>query len=537
MKHIKLAASLNQVITHPLEVPGMYRTLGTILGVLGLGALAAALYLAPQPATLGLVLLGIGLPIVFLLWHWPEVGLLALIFLTLSFVPANVVDLRLPIGGGLDLRDLTLIGLFGVACLRDLTRGTLKVPWWPVGGPLLLFLIIAMFSAFYAIVLEDVGSNWVLGELRILSLYTTFFITLWSIKRPEQLKTLLVGLFIIADLSTMIVYLQQFLGADNPLLQAMMITRDWRVYQQAGAVRVIPAGHVLMHIMWFIALGLLLLARPNWRLKVFCISQLLFIGGGHLLTYTRAQWTALIVGLGLVFIILVPKYKQHLAKAVVIAGCLALLLTGVTGVIAGGSLPEISATPFVVGIIERFSSLLTPSETAETGSLEWRDFEVEKALQAIRKQPLTGVGLGNRYRELTAFHSEASGALTRDSIAAGEVSVFTRYVHNSYVSIAVKMGMPGLLVLLWFCAAVLFKGFQVYRDLPDSEHKGVVLGVLVGFSGLLVWCYFHAHLIKAESTATIGLVVALIGSIANLYKHESASHSIRDRSLPSKGEA
>lgn len=532
MERIKFAASLHQFITHPLEVLGMYRTLGAALGVLGFGALAAALYLAPQPATLGLVLLGLGLPIVFLLWHRPEVGLLALIFLSLSFVPANLVDLRLPIGGGLDLRDLTLIGLFGIACLQELARGTLKVPWWPVGGPLLLFLIIAVFSTFYAIALENVESNWALGELRILSLYTTFYIALWSIKRPEQLKTLLVGLFIIADLSTAIVYLQQFLGADNPLLQAMMITRDWRVYQQDGAVRVIPAGHVLMHIMWFIALGLLLFARPNWRLKAFYILQLLFIGGGHLLTYTRAQWTALLVGLGLAFIIFVPRFKQHLPTAAVIVGSLALVLTSV---IASGVLPEISATPFVAGITKRFGSLLTPSETGETGSLQWRDFETEKALEAIRKQPLTGVGLGNRYRELTAFHSEASGALTRGSIATGEVSRFTRYVHNSYVYIAVKMGLPGLIVLLWFCAAALFKGFQAYRNMPDSEYKGVTLGILLGFAGSLVWFYFHAHLFKAESTGTIGLIVALIGSIANIYKGELASRSISDRSLPLKG--
>jgi O-antigen ligase len=294
----------------------------------------------------------------------------------------------------------------------------------------------------------------------------------------------------------------------------MITTRDWRVYQQAGGVRVIPAGQVLMHFMWFVALGILLLAGPNRRLRAFCIVQLLFIGGGHLLSYMRAQWVALIVGLVLVFIILVPRYKQHLAKAAVIACCVALLLAGV---IAGGPLSDVSASPFVAGIAERFGSLLTPSETAETGSLQWREFEIEKALLAIAKQPLTGVGLGNRYRNLTTFMREASGGWTRGSIAAGEVSRYTRYVHNSYVSIAVKMGIPGLIALLWFCAAALFKGFQAYRDLPDSEYRGVVLGVWVGFASLLIWSYFHAHLIKADSTPTIGLMVGLIGSITYLH--------------------
>ncbi len=534
MAQIKYVARLNQfIIRLPTTAPGMYRALGIILGVLGLGLLAAGLYLAPKLATLSLALLGLGLPIAFLLWHRPEVGLLALIFLASSFIPASIVDLRLPIGGGLDLRDLVLIGLFGIVCLQELGRETLAIPWWPVGGPLLLFLIMAVFSAFYALVLEHVEANWALGDLRILSLYTTFYITLWSIKRPEQLKTLLVGLFIIADLTTIIIYLQQFLGAGNPLLQAMMSTRDWRIYEQVGAVRVVPAGQVLMHFMWFVALGLLLLARPNQRLRAFCVTQLLYIGGGHLLSYMRAQWVALFIGLGLAFIILMPRLKQNLAKAAVITCCVALLF--VAGVIMGGPISEASATPFVAGISERFGSLLTPAETAGTGSLQWRAFEIEKALQAIRNQPLTGVGLGNRYRELSAYHEEASGQLTRGSIATGEVSRFTRYVHNSYVSIAVKMGIPGLFALLWFCAAALFKGFQVYRHMPDSEHKGMVLGILVAFAGLLVWSYFHAHLIKAESTGTIGIMAALIGSIAYIHGRGSVSRPSRDRSLPARG--
>jgi O-antigen ligase len=516
MAQIGIVARLKQIIIRPLATPSaVYRTLGKALGVLGLGALAIAVYLAPQLTTLGLIFLGLGLPILFLLWHRPEFGLLALIFLTSSFIPANIVDLRLPIGGGLDLRDLVLIGMFGVIGLRELSRGTLTIPWWPVGGPLLLFQIMAVFSAFYALVFEHVESNWVLNDLRILSLYTTFYITLWSIERPEQLKTVLIGSFIISDLTTVIIWLQQLLGADNLLLQAMTTSRDWRVYEQAGALRVIPAGQVLMHFMWFVALGLLLLARSSRRIRAFCVVQILFIGSGHLLSFTRAQWLALIVGLGLIFIILVARYKQHLAKAAVLVGCVALLSAGV---IAGGSLSKVAVPPLAAAIIERAGSLLTPVETAQTTSLKWRDFEVEKALQAIAKRPLTGVGLGNRYRELTAFMKEASGWWTRGSIAAGEVSRFTRYVHNSYVSIAVKMGIPGLIAILWFYAAVLFKGFRVYLDIPVSKYKGVALGAWIGFTSLLVWCYFHAHLIKAESTPVIGLVAGLIGCISYLHR-------------------
>jgi hypothetical protein len=91
------------------------------------------------------------------------------------------------------------------------------------------------------------------------------------------------------------------------------------------------------------------------------------------------------------------------------------------------------------------------------------------------------------------------------------------------------MGIPGLVVFLWFCAAVLVKGFQVYRETSDAGYKGVSLGIWVSFAGLLVWSYYHVHLVKEESVPTIGLMVALVGSIAQM--NNAISHSIRNRSL------
>jgi len=501
-----------------------------LMAFVGLAVLAAGAYAAPALAAYGLALLGLGIPSLLLLWHRPEFGLLALILLASSLVPTTIVDVRLPIGGGLDLQDLVLVGLFGIVGLRELIRRKPIVPWWPVGGPLLLFLLMAVFSAGYALFVQGVEANWALNDLRILALYTTFFIVLWSSERPNQLEILLIGLFVIADLTTTVIYAQQIVGAGNPLLEAMTTSRDWRVYQGSGAVRVIPAGHVLMHFMWFVALGLLAFAGQNRRLRVFSIAQLLFIGGGHLLTYTRAQWVAMVIGLGLAGITLMPRYRQHLAKTAVVAVCIVLLLAG--GV-AGGALSNVAATPFVAGIVERFGTLLSPSETSGTQSLQWRDFEVEKASLALKDQPLTGVGLGNRYRSLSTFTSEASGSVTGGNIAAGRVSRFTRYVHNSYVSIAVKMGIPALTVLLWFCASALFNGFRRYVSMPDSLQKGVILGILAGFVGLLFWSYFHAHLIKAESVGVIALMVGLVGS--QVTTRGPTSRYIWDRQVPPKG--
>lgn len=490
------------------------------IGFAGIFVLMVLLYFVPEAAVMALFLLGVGIPIVYVLWHHSEFGLIALLFLATSFIPADTVDIRLPIGGGMDLRDLTMLGVLGIAFFRELTHGRCYVPWPSVGGPLTFFLLIASFSAFYALTYQNVEINWALGDLRILMLYTTFFVTLWSIRQETQFKILLAGLFLIADLTAGVIYLQQFVGADNPLLEAMTETRDWRVYQQAGAVRVMPAGQMLMHFMWFVALGMLLFTHVrSWRF--FHVFQLIYLGGGHILTYTRAQWLAMLVGIGLVLVIFYPRYKNHLVKATVVISSIALIVWAL--ILVGGAWLDAADHPFIAGIVMRFGSLFTPGETAETGSLQWRTFETETALASIYAHPWAGVGLGGRYRSLTTLAGEANGNLARGSLADGEISRFTRYIHNSYLAITVKMGLPGLVAFLWFCAAVLVCGFQYYLGMPDSYFKGVVLGAWVGFASLPVWCYFHAHLIKAESTGTIGVLTALVSVAAVISRRGTAA--------------
>jgi O-antigen ligase len=157
----------------------------------------------------------------------------------------------------------------------------------------------------------------------------------------------------------------------------------------------------------------------------------------------------------------------------------------------------------------------------QSDSLQWREFENGKAFEAILRQPLLGVGLGGRYRELTTFQGESLGYWTRGSQAADQITLFTRYVHNSYLAIAVKMGIPGLITFMWFCIAFLVNSWKIYQDLLDTELRGMVLGVIAGFTGMLIWSFYHAHLIKPESTPVIALMTGLVAVINYMHKRES----------------
>jgi hypothetical protein len=518
MARTRLVARRNRIITRPSAItPGIDQVLGIFSGVLvlGLGLLAAGLYLAPQPVTLGLVVLGLGLPIVLLLWRRPEFGLLAIIFLASGLVPANVIDLRLPIGG-LDMQDLALIGMLGLLILQGLIHKNLSVPWWPVGAPLLVFLGLAFFSTLYALYYQHVESHWVFSDLRDLTFSCVFFVTGWAITHRRQLATVLAGLFILADLIAGVILLQQFLGANHPWLAAMS-SSHWQMYavEQTGGsgsfgmVRMMPPGIVLVYFAMIMACCLMVFTPHNRRLRTVFGLQFVWLGFGLVLTYTRALWIAAAVALGLVLIALFPAYKAHLIRYLLIGTPVLLLLFGLSGVVP----KQGTSSELVTASTARFLSIFAPEETLESYSLQWRVFETEEGLRSVSEHPLVGVGLGNSYREVTTLAGEATGLMTGGSLAAGELSRFARFLHNSYLSIAVKMGLPALACFLWFCAALLVNSALLYRHLSEGQSRAIALAVLAGFVGLMEWSVFHQHFVQAESTAIVGLMAGLAASL------------------------
>ena len=496
-------------------------TTAVVLACIGLAGLAAAAYFAPSLTAYGLAALGLGVPLFLALWRRPEFGLLAIIFLMSSLVPSDAVDLRLAVGGGLELRDLLLILMLGLLILRGLVHRSLPIPWWPVGTPLLVFLGLAVLSTLYALGYRHVASNWVLGDLRILLFYAVFFVTAWAVTSRRQLTTVLVGSFILADLIAGVIILQQFLGPNHPLLAAMSGS-NWQLYeveQTGGAggfqlVRIMPPGVVLVYFMMILAFCLMVLTRRGFSMSIVLAAQLVYLNIGLLLTYTRALWLAAAIAVGLALVFLFPTHKAELARYFAIGVLLLLLLFGLLLALPGITPePAITDSTVAASFIERGRTILAPQKALESNSLQWRVFETELGMQSVAEHPWLGVGLGNSYRPITPLQGEAIGWMTNGNLAAGVISRFTRFIHNSYLSIAVKMGLPALACFLWFFASLIINSGRLYLALSEGQLKGIALAVSAGCTGLVLWSFFHQHFVQAESTAIIGLMAGLAGSL------------------------
>lgn len=480
--------------------------------------LPIGLYAAPDIGSTLLAVCSVGTLGLLLVWQRPELGLILLIFLTSSFIEPDMIDLRLPIGGGLDLRDLLLIAILGLSAFQRIVRGQIELPWIAVGGPLLLFIGVAVVSVVNALFFEGVSANWALNDMRILLYYSVFFITAWNIRDIKQLRTLIAGLLLIANATAAIVIIQQFLGPDNLLLESMAGGR-WQVWpQEDGTIRVVPPGHALMHFMMVIAFCLAFFNRQHPERFVVYGGQFLFLNLGLILTFTRAGWLASGLALLIVGVLLLLRYQEVLLRPAFVGAALLILGIGLMSVLGQRGVVTI---PNSDAVVERFQSILTPRETLQTYSLQWRLFEFEKATEAIREKPWTGVSLGNSYRNLTVFQGEARGLWTEGDLSMDVISRYTRYIHSSYLSIATKMGIPGITIFLWFCLSFVIGCWKIFRRTDDPMITGITVAILGGFLGLMQWSLFHAWFVETESTSVVGLMAGIVAALFMLNQKKS----------------
>src|SRR5205807_2487497 len=112
-------------------------------------------------------------------------GLLGLVTLTAGLLRG--ADLYVPLQlGGLYVNDFVLLALFGVLALRGLVCAGLRIEWWPVSRPLLLFLCLSVASVLYAVSVREVELPRALNELRPVAYYAASLVTAMALTGPSH---------------------------------------------------------------------------------------------------------------------------------------------------------------------------------------------------------------------------------------------------------------------------------------------------------------------------------------------------------------
>jgi O-antigen ligase len=474
-----------------------------------LAALFAAIALRPERTLLLMVVFGLGLPALIVAWRFPDLGILGLVFLGSRILSTRLIEIRLPVGGGIELPDLALIALLGLSLLRQAQRNNLHLPASWVLPPLALWMWLALFSALWAIIELDVEVSWAMSELRGLAYFAVFVLVMWEITTRQRLKRLIFGLFVIGLLVIGLMLIQQFVGG-VPLLAGQQDTTWQIIGTRQGITRIRPPAHVLLYFLSILSFVLAAFVRHlGARLLLFGVT--IFMNLALLLTFTRSQWVASALAIVMCFFLLPGRARWSLiglAGALAVGGM--LIYATQRDTLFALTRERNFATPLVM----RIESIFELDQTLDSYSAQTRYMQTGAALDSIQQHPWMGVGLGNAYRGLT--QREAVTRYTR----------FTRFVENSYLYIPVKMGIPSLLIFGWMAVTVLWSGWRIFRRQSDPLLQGISLTCWVCFAGILVWAFNHPLLMLSEYTIMIALIIGLSEAVGRMHIGEPHASAV-----------
>jgi O-antigen ligase len=390
---------------------------------------------------------------VVLAWARPVYGLAVVIGLVSELIHPAFLP-RLPfMGGTVHAADLALAAM----ALIVLARAQLTAPAGRSAGmlgslasPLVLLVVVVIASAAYAAVVLRVNPKDVLGETRDFIYLALVPLTVMSVRTPKDLDRLLLALAAVGVLFAVGQTVQAFTGikifGGSARLEYLSTLGDtsWGVYRS------------LTHGINLMILALLLLvggrATGIVSLPVMVTGTAVLLAG-LATTYGRTTWTTTLAAC-LAF-----------APFLGLRGSLRAVPPAVATLAVLVAVVAVARPQMVEAAWDRAASVMAELQRGQ--SISWRRYEADVVLPQIERSPVLGLGMGSAYR------SRAASDALPDQV---------RYIHNSYLYVAAKMGLLGLLAWAYLLVrfAALCRG--AYRRSESAWHRLAVaaLGIGVG---------------------------------------------------------
>jgi O-Antigen ligase len=362
----------------------------------------------------------------------PELGFTALIGLTCGLVHPAFVP-RVPmLGGSVAASDAVLVMLIVYAAFKFASQQRRPVATVPVKGAHLLGVAFGLFGVCFVVSVamslwvKEVNPTWVLGEARRLLYLLTLPIAIVILRTREQQKRFVVSLVVLGCLFSVG---QIFQGIFNIQVfgdKGRMVVLDTLGRQDHGTTRSITLGIEVIVFSLLLVVGAHVVGAIRKRV-FFPVSVLLLLG--IFLSFGRTTFAVVLV------CVLMVVAWLNIRKIPQLVG-LFVLLVALTSVFTSLWKPD-----YFAAVYYRMASINTEVKSGD--SAQWRYWEAEEIIPHIMKYPFSGIGLGADYKK--------SNRSTADSD-------LNRYVHNAYLYMSGKMGLPALFAFLTAMMTVLAMG-------------------------------------------------------------------------------
>ncbi len=421
----------------------------------------------------------------------PEYGLTACIALVGGLIHPALVP-RIPaFGGALAAADaaLAMLALYAVWSLAAQPRGAASTP---VPGARLLAVALGLFGASFVVAvvaslsLRDINPADVLGETRDLLYLLLLPIALVILRQPERQKRFVVSFVVLGCLFSVGQVLQGVFNIPVFGAQGMSALETLGRLDDA-TTRANTLGINVIVFSLLLTVGAYALGAIRKPL-FFAVAGLLFVG--IVLTFGRTTFAAVFICVAVVVWWLDARKLPQLLGVLVVA------------VTIGSALAWYWKPASFASVAYRMTTI---GEEIDHGySAQWRFWEVESMLPHIRQHPLTGIGLGADYKG-------ASGSTIRPDL--------NRYMHNAYLYMAGKMGLPALGFVLLAMAAIIAIGRRTATSdaLPWSRIVGAA-------SAAMMIRFLFASVTEPHLMSDYGVaVIAIAGALAYLSAQRAAT--------------
>jgi len=350
--------------------------------------------------------------------------------------------------------------LLGITMMRIFLFEKRPLPVSPVGlGLYAVILLLALLTGLFGN-----GDRGLLhfDFMKMLFPVLCFYLCLIILNSQERIRHMLAVLLTVSALKALVLAAFYLAGHGWPYDTYRIATQD-----SADLLVFITLVLIVIH---------LLVRRDVYGLKAglfgaACIPLLFAI----VFAYRRAQWIGMAFSLSLLYLGAAPPVRRRLAIILAIVLCVASAFAVVAG------LSEEKA----VRIVSRITSIFDKNQHSNEHHL----LESKQVLQDLSRSPLLGMGLGGHHSRLPGYNIDV---------------VPTNVVHNTFLYIWMKLGLPGLLFFIWVSVLYARRIFRLRSNYPQHEVWSLLLP-LAASSGLWLamfltgptpW-YFHQTFLLA----------------------------------------
>lgn len=409
----------------------------------------------------------------FLLYSRKEALLIAVFFLSFQvdvyirpfFGRAGSAGIEIP---------MVLFTGFALLIWYLVIYGQRKLSSFNLSGSLGVFIILLLGTSSLSLIFTTEKFIGIARLIFELELFFIYWLSFNLVRSRNDLQNIIKLLFIMLVIQSLIYYVQSALGITFSLTGEVFQESE-AIPRPGGTVSTNPAGFASF-ISPILLIGFALYLAQKNEFKIRFLPVLVILGSAAMvLTFTRAVWAGLVIGLIIIIVMSIRRKNYHRRRGAVLISAML-----------------IGAMIFIPIMVNKRLS----SQYQDEGALAERIRLILVAANIIEANPIVGIGPG--------AYSHVYKKYVSSELAQG----WLYEVHNEFILRAAETGIPGGVAFILLMLAALRQAMKLSRS-EDETIRIIAIGWfsgLVSLSWQMAWVPWRGFSYNAMLWLMLGLM-------------------------------